>query len=78
MQAIFQHKFNFNGENEITHAGAAYIFENTNGTWSQVQKIVASDRAYDDRFGVAVNIRGNYAIVGAHWNSGGSAYIFEG
>ena len=50
-----------------TKAGAAYIFErDINGNWSQVQKIVATDRQADDNFGYSVSIDGNYAIVGAY------------
>ena len=72
-----------------SNAGSAYIFErNASGTWSEVQKIVASDRYDRDRFGYSVSISGNYAIVGAEWedhdttggnskNSAGSAYLFE-
>ena len=77
------------GANVITNAGSAYIFERTNGSWSQKQKIVASDRQATDYFGRSVAIDGNYAIVGAYAedhdvNGGnevvgaGSAYIFEG
>ncbi len=79
-----------NGENELSDAGAAYMFKTSDGgaTWTQVQKIVASDRAASDRFGSSVSISGNYAIVGAsfevHDASGGnaltdagSAYIFK-
>jgi len=77
------------GENTMSRAGSAYIFEMDDGNiWNQAQKIVASDRAADDRFGVSVAIDGDYAIVGAHWededasgentlNAAGSAYIFE-
>ena len=67
-----------------TKAGSAYIFErNTNGTWSQIEKIVASDRGAGDKFGNSVAISGNYAIVGANnehpdeISDAGSAYIFE-
>ena len=35
--------------------------------WFEMQKIVASDRAANDRFGYSVSSSGNYAIVGA-WN----------
>ncbi len=76
------------GGNALQEAGAAYIFRNNGGTWSQVQKIVASDRADYDYFGWAVSISGDYAVVGAYFesqdengantvNSAGSAYIFE-
>ena len=59
------------------HSGSAYIFErdNSNGTWSQVTKIAASDTAAGDQFGWAVSISGDQAIVGARGS--GSAYIFE-
>ncbi len=76
------------GNNYAGGAGAAYIYERVNGTWSQVQKIVASDRAANDYFGYSVAISGDYVIVGAyneaHDASGGnskfgagSAYIFH-
>ncbi len=76
------------GGNTQTSAGSAYIFKNNLGTWTQMQKIVASDRSIDDRFAASVSISGEYAIVGAvgesHDVSGnntlseaGSAYIFK-
>ena len=46
-------------------SGAAYIFERTNGTWTQVQWLKASEAAEDDYFGYSVAISGDYAIVGA-------------
>lgn len=46
----------------------------------ETQKLIASDRDADDRFGTAVSVSGNRAIVGAalddNGTSGGSAYIF--
>ena len=78
-----------NGNNSLIAAGAAYIFEiNGNGTWSEAQKLVASDRATLDRFGLSVSISGNYALIGVPEededengmntkNAAGSAYIFE-
>ncbi len=77
------------GGNTMSASGSAYIFEKgTNGIWNEVQKIVASDRNVNDKFGWEVDISGNYAIVGAHHddedelgnntlNKSGSAYIFE-
>lgn len=77
------------GENYKTWAGAAYIFElSDDGSWNQVQKIVASDRTKHDHFGSSVSISGNYAIVGAIFededpdggntlSATGSAYIYE-
>jgi hypothetical protein len=71
-----------------TYAGAAYIFKNTSGTWTQVNRLVASDRETFDEFGHSVAISGDYAIVGAPYeehsvtggnaqSNKGSAYIFK-
>jgi len=77
------------GGNTLTDAGSAYLFElDGNNNWTEVQKIVASDRNASDQFGYRVAISGSYAIVGAEYededsvgantlNSAGSAYIFE-
>lgn len=71
----------------MSKSGSAYIFKNNSGTWSQVQKIVASDRAADDQFGYSVSISKDKLIVGAYTEDhdatggnalqgAGSAYIF--
>jgi hypothetical protein len=67
-----------------TNAGAAYIFAYSSGSWSQQQKIQASDKQADDYFGtsVAVSGDGTKAVVGATFedtgaSNAGSAYIFE-
>ena len=76
------------GANYVANAGSAYIFKNTSGTWSEVQKIGASDRGAQDNFGVYVAISGDYAFVGVPWEDedvsgnnymsvAGSAYIFK-
>ncbi|MTI37974.1 FG-GAP repeat protein, partial [Fulvivirga lutimaris] len=76
------------GGNNAPSAGSAYIFKNINGNWTEVQKIVASDRGSGDRFGYSVSISGDYAIVGAYSESedalggnnaiaAGSAYLFK-
>ena len=51
-------------------------------SWSQQAKIQASDKQADDRFGVSVDIKGEYAIVGADsedagGTDAGAAYIFK-
>ncbi len=76
------------GNNPLSLSGASYIFENNLGTWSQIQKIVANDRAVGDYFGTSVSISGDYAVVGAFaedqdeaglntLNSSGSVYILH-
>lgn len=77
------------GSNLIAEAGAAYIFErDTAGNWTEVIKLVDSDRAANDGFGFSVAIDGDYAIVGA-WeeeedaantntlSGAGSAFIYK-
>jgi hypothetical protein len=77
------------GGNTLSNAGSAYIFKRDgNGNWNQTQKIVSTDRAISDRFGMSVSISGSYAVVGAYLedenetgggtlSNAGSAYIFE-
>ena len=62
----------------LSSAGSAYIFKQTEGVWSEQQKIVASDRAADDHFGRSVSISGDYAVVGANQedDASGSGYLF--
>jgi hypothetical protein len=60
-------------------AGAAHVFERQpNGTWSEVAKLIASDAAPLDNFGIAVALDGDRALVGA-WGKAfvGAAYVFE-
>jgi hypothetical protein len=68
------------GENRLHNAGSAYIFRREKErTWSQLQKIVASDRAVDNCFGVSVDISDNYIIAGTNYNSSNpeAIYLFE-
>jgi len=61
-------------------SGSAYLFEEDgSGNWSQPAKLVASDAAADDRFGTAVALSGNTALVSAIGDNSnaGSAYLFQ-
>src|SRR6266542_1517326 len=68
------------GDNML--AGSAYVFVRSGTGWSQQAKLTASDAASGDRFGDAVGISGDTAVVGAQFgdtNAGsnaGSAYVF--
>jgi len=63
--------------------GAAYVFENTGGSWSEVQKLVADDAAANDYFGNAVSLSGDNILVAADgktvdgFGSRGAAYLFS-
>ncbi|WP_460956815.1 hypothetical protein, partial [Spirosoma litoris] len=76
------------GGNPISNAGSALVFKRTNGIWSQIKKLVATDRGDGDAFGVSVAISGGLIVVGAsqedHDAAGGnflseagSAYVFS-
>ena len=62
--------------------GAAYVFRNSNGTWVQQQKVMASDGNAGDNFGTEVAIYEDKLLVGAPWDdeyfsNSGSAYFFR-
>jgi hypothetical protein len=71
-----------NADYNDSDSGAAYVFvRQPNGRWPQVAKIGAADGAYDDRFGRAVSVSENTAVVGAYCDDddgtdSGSAYVF--
>ena len=63
--------------------GAAYVYTRSGTIWTEQAKLVSSDIANSDNFGISVGVSGNTAIVGAWWEDGGgagatagSAYIF--
>jgi hypothetical protein len=63
-------------------AGAVYVFKRTGTTWTEEQKLLASDGASYDYFGFHVSIDGDRAIIGAdrdddNGNGCGAAYIFK-
>lgn len=62
-------------------AGSAYVFIRNGDQWSQQAQLKATDSAPGDRFGFAVSIHGDTALVGALNNADagpntGSAYVF--
>jgi hypothetical protein len=65
-----------------TNQGSAYIFFRMGTSWTQQQKLTASDGAAGDYFGFDVAISGDYAIVGAYNHdvganlNQGEAYIY--
>jgi len=64
-----------------TNSGSAYVLVRNGGTWAQQAKLLASDGAAGDGFGIAVSVSGDTALVGADWDDDngsdfGSAYVF--
>jgi hypothetical protein len=71
----------YDEENGI-HSGSAYIFRWDGSAWVEQAKLLASDGAAGDDFGLSVSISGDLAIVGAWSNDddgsdSGSAYVFK-
>ncbi len=64
--------------------GAAYVYTRSGTTWAQQAKLLASDPAASDSFGLSVSLSsdGNTALIGAHNKSGaagasqGAAYVY--
>ena len=74
------------GDTDAWEQGSAYVFEYADDSWSQVNKLVASEGDNEgDKFGsdVALGDSGAVAIAGAEEDAdpnglvGGSAYVFE-
>ena len=64
-----------------SQSGSAYVFTKVSGVWSQKAKLIASDGAADDQFGISVAVSGDTVVVGArqdddNGNQSGSAYVF--
>jgi hypothetical protein len=74
---IGAHLDNDNGGN----SGSAYVFTRSGTTWTQQQKLTASDGVASDFFGISVAMEADTAVIGAsgdddNGSSSGSAYVF--
>jgi hypothetical protein len=62
--------------------GAAYVFSNNGGSWSQQARLVTADTVAGDAFGRAVALDGSTALIGAPFEdigfdqNQGAAYVF--
>jgi hypothetical protein len=64
-----------------SYKGSTYVFTRTGSTWTQQQKLIASDGETADCYGCSVSLSGNTAIIGAYLNDedkldSGSAYVY--
>ena len=69
-------------EDSECDSGAAYIFRHDGEQWVEEQKLLPSDGARGDGFGVRIFVDGDVAVVGAHLDDdrgvdSGSAYVFR-
>ena len=69
--------FDTNDEGDLKH-GSVYIFSRNDGVWMETQKLIASDAADGDWFGMAVDMQGDTMVVGAKYvgYGFGAAYVF--
>ena len=91
--AVYKNKFGYfvgidgdtlviGAKNNDSSRGAAYVFENISGTWTETAKLVNSDGNTRDNFGYSVSLQDGTIVVGSHndddsgYNSG-SVFIFE-
>lgn len=62
--------------------GQVYAFERVDGAWQQTQILAANPQHDQDGFGMAVNMDGEMAVLGAPWvdgggNEQGAAYVYS-
>jgi FG-GAP repeat len=67
------------GNDAQSKTGAAYVFTEASGSWTEGQKLAATDSSGGDDMGSSVAITGMEIVVGGdlNWGSGGAAYVFS-
>lgn len=65
-----------------SQVGAAYLFQRTASGWTEIAELRASDGAANDRFGIAVALEGDTAVVSAFTADAtapdsGALYVFQ-
>ena len=68
-------------DDQALSAGAAYVFVRNGQTWTEQQKLTASDGGLLDEFGTSVVVEGDQAIVGSigdddNGDNAGAVYVF--
>jgi len=63
-------------------SGSAYVFRYDGNSWIEEAKLLASDGAADDYFGLSVSISGDATVIGANGDDdggsgSGSAYVYR-
>ena len=57
--------------------GAAFVFTREGEAWTQAAKLTAPDGTANDMFGRDVTVTDEHVAVGAHFDDGGSVYVFR-
>ena len=68
-------------DDDGSNSGSAYVFVRSGNSWTQQEKLTASDAAANDNFGFAVSVSVDTAVIGAYrdddaGSTSGSAYVF--
>ncbi len=72
-----------NDDDAASNAGTVFVFErDSTSSFTEKQKLIASNATFNDRFGEAVGISGDWAVVGAPYadtagSDSGTAYVFH-
>ena len=70
----------FHDTGAVNDSGATYVFVRTGSSWALQKTLAASDGVAGDRFGSAVAVDGDTAVVGAEYRplgaGAGAAYVF--
>lgn len=62
----FEHDLDSTGANTLSRAGAAYVYQQDSaGSWTQIQKLVAPLRSDNDQVGRSVSINDSWLLLGA-------------
>jgi len=74
----------FQDDDNGSDSGSAYVFrfDPGSGKWIEEAKLLASDGAENDEFGLSLSLSGDVALIGAHkdddnGSNSGSAYVFR-
>ena len=71
------------GDGAVRSSGCVYVFTRSGSTWTQQAKLIASDGASNDSFGITVSLSDNTIIIGAPQKDSasldsGAVYVFTG
>ncbi len=66
----------------LDHAGSAYVYRFDGTSWIEEAKLISSDAALTDVFGISVSISGDVALIGAmrdddDGEDSGAAYVYR-
>ena len=61
---------------KIESAGAAFVFKNNSGEWTQVKKIVPPEPIGNGQFGISVAISGQFIVIGVNNDAGNKKAVF--